>query len=203
MNGAAPGGRASSAIWTVPNLLSFLRIALIPVFVLLIVDPDTTFSGIVLFAVVALTDWVDGYAARRLGQVSELGKVLDPIADRLAIAAGMIALAVRGVFPWWAAALILLRDIAVLVIGAGAFVRRGVRLDVRPIGKVATFSLMVAVIWISWGNLGYALADAALALGWLCYGAGIVEYYVAGFLYLGDLRRALTASPGSPPNGAP
>jgi len=198
MNGASSSDRASSAIWTLPNLLSMLRIALIPVFVVLILDPDTTFSGIVLFAVVVSTDWVDGFAARRLGQVSELGKVLDPIADRLAIAAGLVALAARGAFPWWAAILILARDIAVLVVGGGAFVRRRVRLDVRPIGKIATFSLMLAVIWISWGNLVYALDDAALALGWLCYAAGIVEYYVAGVLYFGDLRRALAIPPGAP-----
>ena len=67
---------------------------------------------------------------------------------------------------------------------------RRVRLDVRPIGKVATFTLMIAVVWI-WGNLGYALDDAALALGWVSFAAGIVEYYVAAGLYVGDVRRAL------------
>ena len=201
MNGTSPGHRASSAILTVPNLLSFLRIALIPVFVVLIVDPDTTFSGILLFAVVAWTDWIDGFAARRLGQVTELGKILDPTADRLAIAAGLIALAVRGAFPWWAALLILVRDALVVLVGAGFFVRRRVRLDVRPIGKVATFSLMAAVTWISWGNLGYPLDDAALALGWICYSAGIIEYYAAGALYLGDLRRVLATPQGPPPDG--
>ncbi|HSD49374.1 MAG TPA: CDP-alcohol phosphatidyltransferase family protein, partial [Actinomycetota bacterium] len=139
---------------TIPNVLSFLRIALIPVFVALIVDPDTTPWGLALFAVVAATDWVDGLLARRLGQVTELGKVLDPTADRIAMAAGLVALAVRGAFPWWAAALILVRDAAVLAVGAGLLVGRRVRLDVRPLGKVATFTLMAAVVWISWGNLG-------------------------------------------------
>lgn len=186
----------SSAIWTVPNLLSFLRIALIPLFVALIVDEDTTLAGIVLFAAVAATDWVDGFAARRLGQVSELGKVLDPTADRLAIAAGLIALAIRGAFPWWAALLILVRDVVVLTVGAAVLLRRRVRLEVRPIGKVATFSLMLAVTWISWGTLGYPLDDAALALGWISFTVGIIEYYVAGALYLGDLRRALAAPGG-------
>jgi len=186
----------SSAIWTVPNLLSFLRIALIPLFVALIVDEDTTLAGIVLFAAVAATDWVDGFVARRLGQVSELGKVLDPTADRLAIAAGLIALAIRGAFPWWAALLILVRDVVVLTVGAAVLLRRRVRLEVRPIGKVATFSLMLAVTWISWGTLGYPLDDAALALGWISFTVGIIEYYVAGAMYLGDLRRALAAPGG-------
>jgi len=186
-----PDEPSSNRVLTVPNLLSFLRIAFIPVFVVLIVDRDTTFSGILVFAAVAWTDWIDGFVARRLGQVSELGKVLDPTADRLAIAAGLVALAVRGAFPWWAALMILVRDVAVLAVGVGLFLRRRVRLEVRSIGKVATFSLMAGVTWISWGNLGYALDDAALALGWVCFGVGIVEYYVAAGLYLGDLRRAL------------
>lgn len=186
-----PDEASSSRVLTVPNLLSFLRIALIPVFVALIVDPDTTFWGLALFAVVAATDWVDGLLARRLGQVTELGKVLDPTADRIAMAAGLVALAVRGVFPWWAATLILVRDAAVLAVGVGLLVGRRVRLDVRPLGKVATFTLMTAVVWISWGNLGYPLEDAALALGWVSFTAGIVEYYVAAWLYVGDLRRAL------------
>ena len=186
-----PDEPSSNRVLTVPNLLSFLRIASIPVFVVLIVDRDTTFSGILVFAAVAWTDWIDGFLARRLGQVSDLGKILDPTADRLAIAAGLIALAVRGAFPWWAALVILARDAAVLAVGMGLFLRRRVRLEVRSIGKVATFSLMAAVTWISWGNLGYALDDTALALGWVCLGAGIVEYYVAAALYVGDLRRAL------------
>jgi cardiolipin synthase len=186
-----PDEASSARILTVPNLLSFLRIALIPLFFALIVDEDTTQRGLLLFALVAATDWVDGLLARRLGQVSELGKVLDPTADRLAMAAGLVALAVRGAFPWWAAALILVRDAIVLAVGVGLLLARRVRLDVRPIGKVATFTLMAAVVWISWGNLGYALEDAALALGWVSFAAGIVEYYVAAALYLTDIRRAL------------
>src|SRR5712691_7287606 len=91
--------RASSAILTIPNALSFVRIALIPVFVWLILDRDSTFGGLLLFGAVASTDWVDGAVARATRRVSELGKVLDPVADRLSIAAGLIALIVRGAFP--------------------------------------------------------------------------------------------------------
>ena len=86
-------------ILTIPNLISLLRIALIPVFFALIVDHDTTQLGLVLFVVVVATDWVDGAIARATGQVSELGKILDPVADRLAIAAGLIALVARDAFP--------------------------------------------------------------------------------------------------------
>ncbi|MGZ5129017.1 MAG: CDP-alcohol phosphatidyltransferase family protein [Actinomycetota bacterium] len=184
-----------SAIWTVPNVLSFIRIGLIPVFCWLIVDEDTTMAGIILFGAVVATDWVDGTIARRTGQVTELGKVLDPVADRLSIAAGLIALMVRGAFPVWAGLAILLRDVVVLIAGAVLlFGHRQARVEVRYIGKVATMSLMTAVPTISWGNLGYPLGDAALVVGWLAFVPGILEYYVAAAIYLGDARRIRVSS---------
>jgi cardiolipin synthase (CMP-forming) len=194
MKGTGPPVRASSAVLTVPNLLSFLRILLIPVFVILIVHEPTTTVGLIVFGVVVATDWVDGLVARRTGQVSELGKVLDPTADRLAIAAGLIAFVVRGVIPLWAAMLILVRDAVVLIAGGVVLSRKHVRLEVRFIGKVATFTLMMAIPWIAWGNLDLPLADAALVAGWATFVVGIVEYYVAAGAYARDIRRALAAS---------
>jgi cardiolipin synthase len=182
-------GPSSSRVLTVPNLISAIRIVLIPVFVALILDHDTTTAGLILFGVVVATDWIDGAIARRTGQVSELGKVLDPVADRLAIAAGLIALAIRGVFPWWAAAVILVRDVAVLVVGI-VVLRRGGRVEVRWIGKIATFSLMTAIPFVSWGALGLPLGEAATVIGWAAYAVGIVEYYVAAFDYLREVRRS-------------
>jgi cardiolipin synthase len=190
MNATASDPAPSRRIITVPNLISAVRIVFIPVFVGLILDPDTTTAGLILFGVVVATDWVDGAVARRTGQVSELGKVLDPVADRLAIAAGLIALAIRGVFPWWAAALILVRDAAVLIVGIVVLVRGKVRIEVRWIGKIATFSLMTAIPFVSWGALGLPLGPAASVIGWTAYGVGIVEYYVAASGYLRDVRRA-------------
>jgi cardiolipin synthase len=180
---------------TVPNLISFVRIASIPLFVALIVDPDTTKAGLILFGVIAATDWVDGALARATGQVSELGKVLDPVADRLAIAAGLIALVIRGAFPLWAALLILVRDVAIVTAGLVLLWRKGARIEVRYLGKVATFGLMTAIGFISWGSLGYAFAPAALACGWAFYTVAIVEYYVATVMYIGDLRSAWAAAP--------
>jgi cardiolipin synthase len=191
MKGTGESAPASSAILTIPNLLSFLRILTIPVFCYLIVHEPTTQIGLILFAIVLASDWVDGWIARRTGQVSELGKVLDPVADRLAIAAGLIALVVRGAFPLWAALLILVRDVTILVVGAVLLAGKHVRIDVRRIGKVATFLLMTAVAWIAWGNLDYALATATLIGGWIAYAIGIVASYVAAFLYAGDIRAAL------------
>jgi len=194
MKGTAGSAPSSSAILTVPNLLSFARIALIPLFCWWIVHEDTTTAGLVLFAVVLATDWVDGWVARRTGQVSELGKILDPVADRVAIGAGLIALVIRGVFPLWAALLILVRDVAILVMGAVLLGGRKIRIDVRWIGKLGTFSLMAAVTWISWGTLDLPLGEAALVVGWITFAVGIVESYVAALVYLGDARRALAAA---------
>ena len=190
-------GPSSSRVLTVPNGISAARIALIPVFVALIIDHDTTTAGLVLFAIVVATDWVDGTIARRTGQVSDVGTILDPVADRLAIAAGLIALVLRGIFPLWAAAAILARDLTVLLVGAIALLRSDVRVEVRWIGKLATFSLMAAIPMVSWGNLALPLAAAATVCGWAAYAVGIVEYYAAAFAYLGDIRRASYRGAGS------
>ena len=189
MNASASDPAPSSRVLTVPNLISAIRIALIPLFVALILDHETTTMGLILFGVVVATDWVDGAIARRTGQVSELGAILDPVADRLAIAAGLIALAIRGVFPWWAAGAILARDAAVLVVGIVVLLRGDLHVEVRWIGKIATFSLMTAIPFVSWGALELPLAAAATVIGWAAYAVGIVEYYVAGSVYLRDVRR--------------
>ena len=196
MKGTGESAPASSAILTVPNVLSFLRILLIPVFFYLIVHEPTTFSGIIVFGVVMATDWVDGTIARRTGQVSELGKILDPVADRLALAAGLIALLIRGAFPLWAALLILVRDVTILIVGVFLLAGKHVRIDVRKVGKVATFTLATAVPAIAWGNLGYPLHRLMIVGGWIGFAVGIVLYYTAAFLYVGDIRAALaTRSP--------
>jgi cardiolipin synthase len=190
MKGTAGGSAsASTAVLTVPNVISFARILAIPLFWWLLVRPDTTTAGLIVFIAVVSTDWVDGYWARRTGRVSELGKVLDPVADRLVIASGLVALVIRGAFPFWAALLILVRDAATLLIGAVLLAGRRIRLDVRFLGKIATFTLMAAIPGIAWGNLGLPLGDVTLATGWVAFVAGTVEYYIAAWLYVADLRR--------------
>lgn len=166
---------------------------MLPGVVWLIVRPSTTTIGLVVLALVLATDWVDGVVARRTGQVSELGRILDPLADRLALAVGLAALVARGAFPVWAAVLIVGRDVAVLVVGAIVLIRRGVRIDVRFIGKIATFSLMVAVVWVSWGTLGLPLAEVTLAAGWIGFVVGIVESYLAAAVYLRDILHTTAA----------
>ncbi|MFN2590986.1 MAG: CDP-alcohol phosphatidyltransferase family protein [Actinomycetota bacterium] len=188
------GGDSLDRIATVPNLLSLIRIILIPVFVLLLLHHGTELAGLLLLGAVVSTDWVDGYIARHTGQVSNVGKVLDPVADRLAIAAALISLVVRDAVPLWAALLVLVRDAVVLVGGAAVLLRYRVRLDVRWIGKVATFALMSGIPLIAWGNFDLFLDDAALVGGWVVYTIGIVLYYAAAVLYAFDLTAAVRAA---------
>jgi cardiolipin synthase len=195
-------------IATLPNVLSLARILLTPVFVVLILHHGTEAAGLLLLGVVVSTDWVDGYIARRTGQVSNVGKVLDPVADRLAIAAGLIALMVRDAFPVWAGLLVLVRDGLVLVAGTALLLRLKVRLDVRWIGKFATFALMVAIPMVAWGRFHLWLHEAALPVGWAIFAVGIATYYLAAVIYGFDVAAAVKAggegsADGSGPRSGP
>jgi cardiolipin synthase (CMP-forming) len=181
-------------IATIPNLISFVRILFIPVFVLLLLHHGTEAAGLLLLGAVVSTDWIDGYIARRTGSVSNLGKLLDPVADRLAIAAALVTLVVRHAFPLWAALLVLVRDGLILLVGSILLVRRGVRIDVRWIGKRATFALMCGFPLIAWGNFGLWLHQVVLPVGWTLYLIGVVLYYVAAALYAVDMARAIKAA---------
>jgi cardiolipin synthase (CMP-forming) len=185
---------ANRRVLTVPNALSAIRILLIPAFVILIRDPDTRLAGFLLLGAVVSTDWVDGYIARRTGQVTELGKLLDPLADRLAMAAALITFVGTDLLPLWAALVILIRDAVVLAAAVWLAVTGGPRIDVRPIGKLATFTLMWGLPLIAWGNAGLPADDLARVLGWVWFPVGAIEYYVAAVVYardLGDAFRAL------------
>ena len=181
---------ASDRVLTVPNLLSFLRIAAIPVFVILLLDENTRLWGFLVLGLVQATDWVDGYIARRYGQVSELGKVLDPLADRLAVGAALITFVVADLFPLWAALLVLVRDGLVLLAAGVIALTGGPRIEVRRIGKIATFTLMWGIPMIAWGNAGLPFHDAVLVHGWIWFAVGYLEYLAATWLYVLDLRRA-------------
>jgi cardiolipin synthase len=184
---------STSAVLTIPNALSFARIATIPAIVWALVHRGTEAAGLVAFGVIASTDWIDGYVARRTHRVSELGKLLDPLADRLAIVAVLVALVVRDAFPLLAAALIVVRDLALVLVGAVALATRDIRIEVRTIGKAATLTLMVAVPSIAWGAFDLWPATAATIFGWIGFAVGIVLSYAAAGRYAIDLRRALEA----------
>jgi cardiolipin synthase (CMP-forming) len=103
----------------------------------------------------------------------------------------LITFAIAGIFPFWAALLILVRDVVVLLGGAALLWGRDIRVEVRWVGKIATFSLMASIAWIAWGNAGGPLGEVLLVGGWLAFVVGIVEYYIAAGLYATDVREAL------------
>ena len=176
---------------TLPNLISVIRLLLVPVFLWLVFGMDEIGWAGVLLGVIGATDWIDGYLARRLDQVSEVGKFLDPLADRLAVFVAVIAGLIKDVLPPWFAWALILREV---VIGVGALYgwTKGVtKLDVRWLGKTATLLLYFAIT-------GFYLAEG-FDVPWLYWASlvggavGLVLYYVVAFQYLGDMRTAITA----------
>lgn len=173
----------SNAIVTVPNAITLARLVLMPVCAWLLATEHYG-AGLVLTAVVGATDWVDGWLARRLGQVSRLGQLLDPFADRLLIASVAVALLVRSVLPWQAAALLLGRDLLLLA-GWPLLRRRGVQPpEVVWVGKAATFDLLCALPLLVWGETGFVGASVAHDLGLVLLWLGVALYYVAGVVYV-------------------
>jgi cardiolipin synthase (CMP-forming) len=178
-----PPGRVSSAIRTVPNAVTLLRLLLMPLCAYLLASGRYGW-GLVLTAVVGSTDWVDGWLARRFGQVSRLGQLLDPLADRLLIASVAIALVVRGVLPWPAAVLLVARDLFLLA-GWPLLRRRGIEPpEVIFLGKAATMVLLFALPVLTLGATGVAVAGAAHLLGLALLWAGVAMYYLAGAVYV-------------------
>jgi CDP-diacylglycerol--glycerol-3-phosphate 3-phosphatidyltransferase len=173
----------SSAIRTVPNAVTLVRLLLMPVCAYLLASGHYGW-GLVLTAVVGSTDWVDGWLARRFLQVSRLGQLLDPLADRLLIASVAIALVVRGVLPWPAAVLLVARDLFLLA-GWPLLKRRGIEPpEVILLGKAATLVLLLALPVLTLGATGLAVAGAARLLGLALLWTGVAMYYLAGAVYV-------------------
>ncbi len=178
-------------ILTVPNLVSLIRLALVPLFLWLLVVEERPIPAGLLLGVIGSTDWVDGFLARRLNQVSRAGELLDPVADRLAVAAALVGGLVTGALPAWFAWALLVREAAIAV-GAGyvALIARAT-VDVRRLGKLATLLVYAGVAWLLIGVGG----DVTWAewLGWATGIPGLALYYLVALQYLGDARTALRA----------
>ena len=132
-----------TAAAAIPNLVSFARLAGVPLFLWLFLGVEADGWAVAVLAIGGTSDWVDGFLARRLGQVSRLGEMLDPLADRLYILATLLALTIRDVLPWWFTIALLARE-AVLLVSLAVLRRYGYRPWCRYIGKTATFILLVA-----------------------------------------------------------
>lgn len=160
---AANQEEVSNRIFTVPNVISFIRLCLVPVFFVLLFN-GFDLAATLLFAIAAGTDWVDGQIARRTHQVSRLGQLLDPAVDRILMISGVVGLFAIGRLPLWIILIVIARDL--LLLGGGAYLlkRWHTRVAVIYPGKVATTLLFVgfAALLLNWPILqGLGMVDAA------------------------------------------
>jgi cardiolipin synthase len=181
-----PPGQAR--IWTVPNGISMARLLGVPVFLWLVLGPKADGWAVGLLIAAGFSDWLDGKIARAWNQQSRLGQLLDPAADRLYIAATLVALAVRTIIPWWLVGLLVARE---LVLGVALLVLRRYGyppLQVSFLGKAATACLLYAFPLLFLGDHAGTPAEIARIIGWAFAIWGTALYWWAAGLYLAQAR---------------
>lgn len=175
-------------VLTVPNALSFLRLLGVPVFLWLILGPHADGAAVILLMISGFTDYLDGWIARRYHQISRIGQLLDPAADRLYIFATLLGLGLRGIVPWWLVGLLVGRDL-ILALTLPVLRRYGMGpLEVHYLGKAATFNLLYAFPLLLLGSGTGTPALVARVVGWAFVIWGTALYWWAGASYLGQVR---------------
>jgi cardiolipin synthase (CMP-forming) len=179
-------------ILTIPNGISVARLAGVPVFLWLVLGPHADAWAVALLIVAGLSDWADGKIARALNQTSKLGQLLDPAADRLYIAATLVALAIRNIIPWWLVGVLAARELIVGV--ALEILRRRTRiggLQVSLAGKAATLCLLYAFPLLFLGDHPGWGGTLARVIGWAFAIWGTALYWQSALLYLTQIRGLL------------
>ena len=180
-----------SKVLTIPNVISIVRLLCVPIFLWLLFGRDNEFQAALLLAILGATDWVDGYIARHFNQVSELGKILDPVADRILLLTAIVAIVVSGAVPLWVAVAAIARETLVALAAIGLGILGARRIDVTWFGKAGTFGLMFAfpLFLVSHADVGWA--DTARLLAWICVIPGLILAWYSAALYVPIARRAL------------
>lgn len=180
-------------VLTIPNLLSALRLLGVPLFLWLVLVKEADGWAVLVLALSGFTDYLDGHLARRWNQISRVGQLLDPLADRLYVLTTVVALTIREIIPLWFAALLIGRD--VLMVLFVPFLRRvGLKaLPVHFLGKAGTACLLYALPLLLLGDGDSTLALLARVFGWAFGIWGVVLYWWAGVLYAVQLRRITRA----------
>ena len=179
-------------IVTLPNIVSFIRILGIPYFLWLLLDEERVLAAAIVLIVVGATDWIDGTLARALNQVTDLGTMLDPIADRLALVAAVVGGYIADIIPLTILIALIVRE--VLLAGAAAYLFKKTRgtLAVRFMGKTAT-----ALLYASVPSFYLAAADVAPTvlrpLGWVLGIVGLVLYFIVAIGYIEEIRTRVDA----------
>jgi cardiolipin synthase len=181
-------------IWTIPNAISIVRLLLVPVFLWMLWKPEPARRGAaVLLAGLGASDWVDGYIARHFDQGSELGKVLDPTADRVLLVAAAVALLREGLgtpidFMIW---VVLVRELLIAIATVALGVAGARRIDVVWAGKAGTLALMFALPMFLLADAAPSVRTVFDVLGWLFAIGGIGLGYYAAARYVPAARAAL------------
>lgn len=190
------GDKAPLRPWTIPNAISAVRLIGVPVFLWLLLIERADAWALALIAVAGATDWLDGWIARRFGQASRLGELLDPTVDRLYILAILCGFVARGFIPWWLVVVLVGRDaiLALLVIPLRS--RGIVGLPVTFLGKTATFLLLWGFPFVLAGHISGLPEEFFRTAGWALVIWGTLLYVTTGVSYARQARRALHARPG-------
>lgn len=199
--GAPPQPSASdlgqNRVLTIPNLISVLRLACLPIFLYLLFGRDNALAAAWLLGALGATDWCDGYIARHFNQVSELGKVLDPVADRLLFFVGVGGILATGSVPVAIAVAVLAREVLVSVATIAIALLGGKRIDVTWFGKAGTFANMVAFPAFLGSHSTASYASVLGVLAWTSIIPGLLLSYYAAALYVPLARRALAEGRGT------
>lgn len=178
-------------IFTIPNLVSFIRLAVIPVFWWLVLGVGDIAAATILYLIVATTDWIDGYLARRLNQVTRLGKALDPVADRLMIVSAVVAGLIGGIVPPLIGVTLMVREGYMAVVTLVLVARGAGTLEVRWLGKTATFLVYAAIGWFYLAHIPL-LEWLFIPLAWSAGVVGLVLYWTTAVQYTGDALRTVS-----------
>ena len=178
-------------IFTVPNVVTMVRLLCIPLFLWLLFGASEQTAAAVLLAVLGATDWVDGYVARRFGQVSTLGKVLDPMADRLLVVTAVISILVYGAVPLWFGIATIAREVLVSVMVLALASLGAARIDVLWVGKAGTFGLMFAYPTFLLGYGDASWQQPIKVIAWVTGSVGLALAWYAAVSYIGPARKAL------------
>ena len=178
-------------VLTIPNVISIIRLAGVRLFLYLIHDTQADGWALLVLALSGLSDYLDGYLARKLDQTSKLGEILDPVADRLYILSTVVGLAVRDIIPWWLAVLLPARDVFLWCLVPFLRTRGYSALPVHFLGKAATANLLYAFPLLLLGDGAGLVATLAKVFGWAFAIWGTALYWWAGLLYAWQVRKLL------------
>ncbi|MGR0220486.1 CDP-diacylglycerol--glycerol-3-phosphate 3-phosphatidyltransferase [Agromyces sp. ZXT2-6] len=188
----SPAGRTRSANWNLPNAITVVRIVMAPVFFWLLLadagaDGPMRWWAAVIFVVAISTDWVDGWLARRNGLVTDLGKILDPIADKLLTSGALVCLSILGELPWWVTIVIVVREVGITVwrfveLGRGTVVPASSGGKLKTLTQAIAISLFLTPLWTLVG-------DWIIWVNWAFMVLALVLTVWSGLLYVRDAFR--------------